>query len=376
MTDPAPMRVILVVTQREMGGAQSVALRIAAGLRERGHDAETWFLYRKHPAYEDEPRTRVVYAARPSTPLGLLGIYRQLLRDFRHRPPDAVIGFTYYANAIALSAATNAGVERRIATQHNPAWSYPRLGRWMDARAGSRRMYTANAAVSEAVAATFSDYPGAYRENMIVIPNGIDPPVPHRDRPAVRAHFGLPADAPLVLNAGRLVAQKNQMTLVDAMALRHDVHVAIAGDGELRADLVSRAMRLGVRDRLHLLGVVAPQDVADLMFAADIFAMPSIHEGMSLTMLEALAAGMPIVASKIPAQSELLDPVGQDPVGLLHDPRDAAALAEFLGRVIDDADLRALLRAASLARASDFSVDRMIDRYAALLRDPISASAP
>jgi len=373
--DRRPLRVVLVVTQLETGGAQSVALQLAEGLRRRGHRAETWFMYRKHPAYEDAAHTTVIAENKPRTLPGVRGLGRALSRRFRDRSADVAIGFTYYANAIALSAAMKAGVRARIATQHNPAWAYPRLGRWMDHRAGTRGVYTANIAVSRAVADTFRHHAARYRSLLQVIPNGICPLEPKRDRDETRAAIGVPLRAPLILAAGRLVEQKNHATLVRAMADAPGVHLAIAGEGHLRLSLERIASRAGVADRLHLLGQVPPSDVRDLMAAADVFAMPSLHEGMSLTLLEALAAGLPVIASSIPAQAEVLQPGGTDPVGILHDPSDRSGLASALQQLTSNEPLRREYARRSLARSEDFSITRMVDRYESLILRSAPAGA-
>ena len=360
-------RTLLVVTQLEMGGAQSIALQLAAGLRERGHDAQTWFLYRKHDAYKHEPCTDVISESKPRTPLGLWRLRTTLIRKMKVFAPDSVIGFTYYANAIALGAAKSIGVPTRIATQHNPAWAYPMIGRTLDRHAGSTGTYTANVAVSSAVSQTFDRHPNSYRSQLQVIPNGITALSPNKSRAETRRAFKLPANAPLGLAVGRLVTQKNHTALVRALARCNDAHIVIAGDGELRDNILSLATDTGVTTRLHLLGEVSRQDVRNLMGAADFFVMPSIHEGMSLTLLEALDAGLPIVASSIPAQSEVLAPKGTDPVGIMHDADDHTALADAINRLSADPVLREMYASRSRKRSEDFSIASMVDCYESVL---------
>ncbi|NLF33196.1 MAG: glycosyltransferase [Planctomycetes bacterium] len=356
------MRIVHIVTQLEVGGAQWVAMRLADGLRRRGHDVQTWFLYRKRECYRDEPHLRVVRPRRPRTPLGavlLVGRLGCLLREHR---PDAAIGFTHYANALGLLAAARAGVPVRLATHHNPAWSFPRLGRRLDAAVGRTDVYQQIVAVSQAVADSFAGHDPRYRSKLTVIPNGLATLAPAADRLATRQRHALDAGRPLLLCVGRLVGQKNHRTALDALARLPEAQLALVGDGELRPMLQAQCRRLGLEGRVRFLGQRTRQEVADLLAAADAFVMPSLHEGMSIALIEALAAGVPVVSSDIPAQADLLACDGGR-AGLLVEAADAAALAGAIRRLLGDAELRARCAAMGRRRAAQFGDEGMVDAY-------------
>jgi len=163
-----------------------------------------------------------------------------------------------------------------------------------------------------------------------VVPDGIDPDETRRAaaRPLdVRAQLGLPAATPLAVNVAALVDHKDQRTLIraaqHARATRPDLHWVIAGEGALRGSLTAEIARLGLADRVHLLGYVDPADA--LIREADVFVMSSKEEGLGSVILNALALGKPVVATAAGGIPELLPPEALVPVG------DAEGLA---GKVV------------------------------------------
>src|SRR6185503_8111171 len=145
-------------------------------------------------------------------------------------------------------------------------------------------------------------------------------------RESVRAALGLAAGEPVVLTVGSLTSQKAQSVLVDAWAQvargRPDARLLIAGEGPLRADLERQIAALGLGEAVTLLG--ARRDAADLMEAADVFVLSSVREGLSITLLEAMRAGRPAVATRIGGNGEA---IAEGETGLLVPMRDAEALA-------------------------------------------------
>jgi glycosyltransferase involved in cell wall biosynthesis len=169
---------------------------------------------------------------------------------------------------------------------------------------------------------------------------------------AMRAELGVPDDAFLVLAVGRLVEKKGFATLVEAAARTGGVHLAIAGEGDLRADLAAHAHRLGVR--LHLPGALPRPRVAAALAAADIVVVPSVVDragnvdGLPNALLEALAAGRPVVASRVAGIPDVVHD-GED--ALLVPPGEAEALAAALRRLLREPDPRRRMGAAARALA-------------------------
>jgi glycosyltransferase involved in cell wall biosynthesis len=165
-----------------------------------------------------------------------------------------------------------------------------------------------------------------------------------RVRDGVRAALGVGA-GPLVVTLARLDPQKGLEHLIDAAALVPGATFVVAGEGSQRGALERRIAERGVGDRLRLLG--SRRDVADLLAAADVFVLPSLFEGLPLSVLEAMAAGTPVVATAIGGTDEA---VVHGETGLLVPPADPPALAAAVQRLLSDADLARRLTSAARER--------------------------
>ncbi|MSO44294.1 MAG: glycosyltransferase family 4 protein [Thermoleophilia bacterium] len=188
-----------------------------------------------------------------------------------------------------------------------------------------------------------------------VVPNGADAAIfMPRDPRAARRHLGLPEDGAMISFVGKLVPRKGVSDLIEAMGLlaqRGGVvpHLVMAGIGELRVGLEARASALGVADRITYLGKVAHEDVGWVMSAGDVFVLPSLSEGLPTVVCEAMACGLPVVATAVDGTPEIVD----DPhTGLLVPPCDPEGLATALTRILDDDGLRATMSAEALRRSA------------------------
>jgi teichuronic acid biosynthesis glycosyltransferase TuaC len=179
-----------------------------------------------------------------------------------------------------------------------------------------------------------------------VVPNGADPdlcrPWP---RDQMRQEFGLPVAGPIVTYVGQLVPRKGLDALVDALALLAGRPggaplVAAAGTGHQRAELESRAASLEVADRIRFVGRVDHDRVGRFMAAGDLLVLPSLSEGLPTVVCEAMNCGLPVVATAVDGTPEI---VRDGETGLLVPPSDPSALADALGRLLDDDDLRAAM---------------------------------
>ncbi|HEX9094368.1 MAG TPA: glycosyltransferase, partial [Coriobacteriia bacterium] len=173
---------------------------------------------------------------------------------------------------------------------------------------------------------------------------------------------GWPAGERVALWVGNMVPVKGVPTLLDAFSRVRDAGVAdrlvLVGDGPLRAELEVRAGELGVREAVTFTGRLSQADVALAMAAADVFVLPSLNEGLSVALLEAMACGTPCVASSVGGVPEVLD----DPAcGRLVPPDDAEALAAGIQEVL--AAGKAAYRDAALSRARANGTDAMAARF-------------
>jgi len=172
---------------------------------------------------------------------------------------------------------------------------------------------------------------------------------------------------PLVVTAGRLVPWKHMDGVIDAVAQTSLISLAIVGDGPERAALARRASEK-LSGRATFTGMLSHKDTLAVVKSADVFVLNSSYEGLSHQLIEALALGVPIIATDVGGNPEVItDSVD----GLLVPAGDAPALAHALARILGDEELRASLSAHTRESAKRFSVDAMLARTANVLRQNI-----
>ncbi|RLC71029.1 MAG: glycosyltransferase family 1 protein [Chloroflexi bacterium] len=188
---------------------------------------------------------------------------------------------------------------------------------------------------------------------------------PSRSREDVRAELGIPVDSAVVGTVTRLSPQKAPLDFLDAAAhvaaQQPNVHFVIVGDGPLRADVEAQVVTLKLTERIHLTGL--RRDVPDLLHSFDIFALSSLWEGLPRVLPQAMAAGLPIVATAVDGNAEAVtDGVN----GLLTPPGDPQAMAAALLRLLDNPSLHRKMGEAGRTRADEFGARKMVSDIAAL----------
>ena len=196
-----------------------------------------------------------------------------------------------------------------------------------------------------------------------VIPNGI--PVATFSRPAnptLRATFTSIPGRPIILTPARLDKQKGHIYLLKAATQVPDALFLLVGDGPERTDLETQVQQLNIADRVLFLGF--RQDIPELLSICDMMVLPSLFEGLPLSILEAMAAGKPVIATNIGGTSEA---VTDGVTGLLVPPADPAALAGAISRLLDNPGLASDLAEAGLKAVSrEFSLEIMTKRICQL----------
>ena len=207
---------------------------------------------------------------------------------------------------------------------------------------------------------------GVPAERIEVIHNGVDdrPPVSGAVRKRKREQWGLPREALVVGLASRLDPVKGTEFLLDAVSRLHNrypaITVVVLGDGVERSALARQSFRLGIDKKVHFLG--RQSDVPDAMGAFDIFALPSLEEYHSIALLEAMRAGLPIVATNVGGNPESIE---REKEGLFVAPRDAAALAAAIERLVEDPEMAERLGRAARARfLKEFTEQVMVRKTA------------
>ncbi len=208
-------------------------------------------------------------------------------------------------------------------------------------------------------------------EQFVVIPSGVDLQAVRWSAPpyeTARGRLGVNPETCLVVGLGRLVPVKGFQVLMKALPLIvsavPSARLLLVGEGPLREDLLAEARALGVGDRLELAG--AQSDPAPFLAAADLVVVPSINEGMGRVLVEAMALGRPVVATRIGGIPAV---VADGESGLLVPPDDPPALARAVGELLQDPGLRQRMGEAGRRRADEFSLRVMESRLLALYRD-------
>jgi len=186
---------------------------------------------------------------------------------------------------------------------------------------------------------------------------------PQTSREVWRAKQGFSEEDVLFVCVARFAAQKNHALLISAFAkgpaADPKAHLVLAGQGVLRAQLQERVNELGLTNRVHFLGL--RRDIPDVLGAADIFALGSDYEGNPLSVIEAMAAGLPIVSTAAGGVPELLQNGKQ---GFIVQPGHGEELSEAMVILLKDRDLRRTMGAAAAARAKEnFDVSAMVKAY-------------
>lgn len=357
-------RLLYVVTLAEVGGAQSYVRDLLSATREEFEVAVA--AYGEGPVKTAAEELGVTFVSlrhvrRPLSlvqdPLGLLELYRL----FRRLRPDIVHLNSSKAGVLGRIAAWLARVPVCIFTAHG--WAFKatagasaRLYLWADRAV--RPMTTMVVCVSGLEFRAGLEARVCTAERATVIRNGVE----------ISGYVRRPLTegATQIVSVGRLAEPKDFATLVSALSLlpAGQARLRVLGAGPLREQLEAQIRELALSDAVELIGEVA--DVRPYLREADLFVLSSRSEAMPLSVLEAMAAGLPVVASDVGGLSEV---VVEGETGFLVPAGDPVELAGLLGRLVEDPELRERLGEAGHRRAqSSFSLERWRDEHLALYR--------
>ncbi|QEH35847.1 Capsular glucan synthase [Aquisphaera giovannonii] len=322
-----PVRVALVITDLDVGGAERALVGLATRLDRARWEPSVIALGGEGALAAELGRAGIDCQCLGGGPRRPLAIVSRLARALRTRGPELVQSFLFHANLAARLAAPLAGRPwvlggLRVA-EREKGWHLT-LDRITE------RLAAGSVCVSEGVRRFSLEAGRLDPRRLAVIPNGIDPRPYDEATPVPRSELGIPRDAFLAVQVGRLAAQKGLVPLLDAaervIAGCPGWHLALAGDGPDRGWLLDRiAGSEALRDRVHWLG--PRRDVPGLLATADLLVLASLWEGMPNAVLEAMAASRAVVATAVEGTDELVVPAE---TGWLVPPGDATALAAAL----------------------------------------------
>jgi glycosyltransferase involved in cell wall biosynthesis len=390
--DPAPrscdrIKIFQVITRMVVGGAQETVLHTAAHLDpqrfscsivtgpETGPEGDLSIEARERGADLLVVRSLV----RRISPLRDVKAFFALRDLFVTERPEVVHTHSSKAGIIGRAAAYAAGVPTIVHTVHG--WSfhgemsgltralYVALEKWAG-RVTHRIVVVAAKDISKGVRR------GIGREaTYCVIPSGI--PLDERSaegaREATRAELRIPRSAPVVGTVARLSHQKDPFTTLRAMQriaqARAEAHFVVVGDGELMDECKKLVSDLGLRN-LHLLGL--RRDTERLLPAFDVYVLTSKWEGLPRTIPEAMASGVPVVATNVDGNAEV---IRHRENGFLVEVGDPDAVAKAALTLLEDAHLYASISAAGRTTAKEFALEIMVERLTELYELELKASA-
>jgi glycosyltransferase involved in cell wall biosynthesis len=368
----AGLRILLVQTQAENAGAQEIARLLGQGLTARGHTTGHVFFYRRTASFDQDATARFCADKRPSGPLALARLLLSLGQEIRQFRPDVVLCFQHYGNVVGAPVAWLAGARCIVANQNSTALATSAPIRAIDCWLGRLGIYSRIIAVSADSEAEYRHYPDAYRARLTRIEHGVAVKSSSLSRDSARDRFNLPAGSLVLGCAARLHAQKRLDVAVRLLAQHPDWHVALAGQGAEAGTLEALARELGCADRLHLVGELGPEGIADFFAALDIFVFPTQVETFGLAAVEAAQAGLPIVANDLPVLREVLA-IGGEPCAVFADSDDPEAFGAAVAALAADAERATAYAKRGRRLAERYPVDAMVEAYDALVRNLVAS---
>jgi len=377
--DDERIRLWLFVTALSVGGAERTLVDLANGLDHERYDVTVWTIFEENPLagrLDDAVDLRTLgvrgrtsadhgFAVEAAeNPMDYVRAPLRFLRAVRRERPDVLQSFLTYDNLIARIARLVAretivvtGVRLVPTGEHDLAQ-----------RLDTLTTPLADHVISNSHAgARFARRHRTPADRVSVVQNGRDLSRFRGEAPpALRAELGLPEDAPVVGTVGRLIDRKGHDELLGAwptvLESVPEAHLLLVGDGPRRRHLEERTERLGIADSVHFAGI--REDVPELLATMDCFAFPSHYEGLPGALLEAMAAGLPCVATPVDGNAELLEAYES---GLFVDVGDEQALARGITLVLERPEFAAALGANARERATEhFSLETMVDGFDAV----------
>ncbi|WP_245279948.1 glycosyltransferase [Hyphomicrobium sp. 99] len=318
------------------------------------------------PEFEQLENCRLTIA--PEKPLTNLTMWRWLRAILKENCPDALIIHVFgVPHLIAASAARSAGIKSLAVKAGNPPpLDMPGRRRWGAVTLASQLLRCPIASCSAAVDGELRKLGVGMPKHSHALPNGID--ISRLAARAARSRKDRSKRPAVIGMVARLDAIKDHRTLLNAFSLVcsqfPDCELWIVGEGALRNTLESHAQSLGISDRTKFLG--NRNDIPELLGQMDVYAFSTTRaEGFGIALIEAMAAGVAVVASDVPACREVL---GNGEAGMLVPPGDSSKLAQGIAALLRDRDLRENINAAAAIRVRlEYSIEKCAARWEALI---------
>lgn len=370
------LKIALCITDLDAGGAERCLVHLATRIDRRRFDPVVYCLRRRPEVEETSCLAPLSSAGIEVHCLGarasweILRVVRKLARLLREQQPDLLQSFLFHGNVVGRLAARRAGVRRVVSgirvAEGGSRW-HLWIERWTD------RLVDRHVCVSQAVARFSAARTGLPADKLVVIPNGVDVAAYPARSPLPLETLGVPPGQGVVTYVGRLNRQKGVRWLVESASdwLRQvpDCDLLLVGSGPEREVLRATCEKLGIAPRVHFAGW--RPDVPEILASSRLLVLPSRWEGMPNAVLEAMATGLPVVATRAEGVEELLGPAAAEQTV---DYGDGRALSGRIVNVLSDAPTAVRLGAANRVRAAtDFPLETMVRAYETLWESLASA---
>lgn len=355
----SPIRVAFCITDLDVGGAERIFVELVTRLDRSRWEPRVFCLSGPGALVERLHERGIPVTCFGVQKLRHLGVIWRLAAELKKFRPALMQSFLFHANLVGRIAAWCAGVPRmvcgiRVAERRS------RLPLWLDRL--TQGFVDHNVCVSRAVAEFSIRNSGLAESKVSVIPNGVEFERFAAATAVDRSSLGL-TDAPLILFVGRLDPQKSPFTLLESFAQliqRHaDWQLLFVGEGPLQSSMSVWVAEHGLQSNVHFAGW--RPDVPELLKAANVLVLPSLWEGMPNIVLESMAAGLPVVVSRVEGTEEL---IRSGETGLLATPGSVAEVEQQIEQLLMDREFStSLAKAAQQAVFKGFTPEAMVYSY-------------
>ncbi|MDR5674213.1 glycosyltransferase [Halalkaliarchaeum sp. AArc-GB] len=360
MEDTRP-RVWYVIGNLSVGGAERTLLELVNGLDLDQFDVSLWTIEDKNPLAEELPNSITLRSLNAKSKLDVRAPLK-FFRAVRQEQPDIIHSFLFYDNLLAILGGNlnnNTTVITGVRTVPNdPTFIRSSVRGFVHSRAD-------HVVSNSESGVDFITEHGVNPQKVSVIRNGRDISRYRSGKatPELLDSLGIQREHPVVGTVGRLIERKGHYDLLEAwptvLESKPEAQLLFVGDGPERDGLEAKVQNLGCGDSVVFAG--QRDNVPDLLDAMDVFVFPSHYEGLPGALMEAMIAGLPIVATPVDGNSELID---DGKTGLFVPPHDSDAIANQLVELLDDSGRQEKLGSTAAAYArEEFTIERMVSEF-------------
>jgi len=351
------MKILQVINQLEPGGAEILVRDLVIEMQARGADVSIYLLKSTGSGLEVELKSAgvKVYCGAQSSVRSIKQVFF-LAKHIRENKYDVIHAHLFPSQLWLPLASRMSGVRSLlICTEHNTYYRRREKFYYRILDSYLFKKYDAVIGVSDNTKLALEKYLPFLKGLVVSVPNGVQlSKFQYAEFYSKEVFFD--NQLPIVIAVGRLHPQKNYSILIEAISKIENVNLIVVGEGEERAKLEGQIKAKGLQSRVRLLG--NRSDIPRLLKTADMFVMSSLWEGLSIAMLEAMAAEIPLIVTTIPG---VVDWVGD--AGLFVQPNNADEIAKGIEEILNNSSLKRQLVEAGKLKSNEYSLTKVLERH-------------